>query len=56
MWENMIFSLWEVKKGTSSLYREMERPSEQVAWGEEKLVITTLKRAYSKNVRVQNET
>jgi hypothetical protein len=29
----MIFWLWEVQKGTSSLHREMERPSEQVAWG-----------------------
>jgi hypothetical protein len=32
--------LWEVKKGTSSLHREMERPSEQVSWGEENLSIT----------------
>jgi hypothetical protein len=42
MWKNMIFWLWEVQKGTSSLHREMERPSEQVAWGEEKLAITNL--------------
>jgi hypothetical protein len=40
MWKNMIFWLWKVQQGTSSLHREMERPSEQVAWGEEKLAIT----------------
>jgi hypothetical protein len=40
MWKNMIFWLWEVQKGTSSLHREMERPSKQVAWGEAKFSIT----------------
>jgi hypothetical protein len=36
----MIFWLWEVQKGTSSLHREMERPSKKFAWGEEKNSIT----------------
>jgi hypothetical protein len=40
MWKNMIFWLWEVQTGTSSLHREMERPSKQVAWGEENIAIT----------------
>ena len=40
MWKNMIFWLWEVQKGTSNLHREMERPSTQFAWGEEKLART----------------
>jgi hypothetical protein len=38
MWKNVLFWLWKVKKGTSSLHREMEIPSKQVAWGEVKLV------------------
>jgi hypothetical protein len=38
MWENVLFWLWKVQKGTSSLHREMERPSKQVAWGEAKFV------------------
>jgi hypothetical protein len=29
-----------VKKGTSSLHMEMERPFKQVAWSEEKIVVT----------------
>jgi hypothetical protein len=40
MWKNVFFWLWKVQKGTSSLHREMERPSKQVAWGEEKFVVT----------------
>jgi hypothetical protein len=36
----MIFWLWEVQKGTSSLHREMERPSKKVALGEENFSIT----------------
>jgi hypothetical protein len=40
MWKNMIFWLWEVKKGTSSLHREMEMPSKQFSWGEAKFSIT----------------
>jgi hypothetical protein len=40
MWKNMFFWLWKVQKGTSSLHREMERPSKQVAWSEEKFVVT----------------
>jgi hypothetical protein len=43
MWKNMIFWIWEVQKGTSSLHREMERPSEKVAWGEAKIAITYVK-------------
>jgi hypothetical protein len=39
MWKNVIFWILEVQKGTSSLHREMERPFEQVAWGEAKLAI-----------------
>jgi hypothetical protein len=38
--EKCFFWLWKVQKGTSSLHREMERPSKQVAWGEEKFSIT----------------
>jgi hypothetical protein len=41
MWKNVTFWLWKVQKGTSSLHRKMERPSKQVAWGEEKFVVTT---------------
>jgi hypothetical protein len=40
MWKNVFFWLWKVQKGTSSLHREMERPSKQVAWGEAKFVVT----------------
>jgi hypothetical protein len=40
MWKNMIFWLWITQQGTSSLHREMERPSEKISWGEEKLSIT----------------
>jgi hypothetical protein len=40
MRKNMIFWLWEVQNGTSSLHREMERPFKQVSWGEEKFSIT----------------
>jgi hypothetical protein len=40
MWKNIIFWLREVKKGTSSLHREMERPSKEISWGEEKIVLT----------------
>jgi hypothetical protein len=40
MWKNMICWIWEAQKGTSSLHREMERTSKQVAWGEEKKTIT----------------
>jgi hypothetical protein len=40
MWKNVIFWLWKVQKGTSSLHREMERPSKQFAWGEENFVVT----------------
>jgi hypothetical protein len=35
-----FFSSGKSKKGTSSMHREMERPSDKVAWGEEKLAIT----------------
>jgi hypothetical protein len=42
MWKNMIFWLREVQNGTSSLHREMERPFEQVAWGEENISITII--------------
>jgi hypothetical protein len=38
--EKCVFLLWKVKKETSSLHREMERPSKQVAWGEAKFAIT----------------
>jgi hypothetical protein len=47
MWKNMFFWLWEVQKGTSNLHREMERPFEQVAWGEEKLYITVPRNFFS---------
>jgi hypothetical protein len=47
MWKNMIFWLWEVQKGTSSLHREMKRISEKVAWCEEKLSITWLVHPFS---------
>jgi hypothetical protein len=40
MWENVLFGLWKVQKGTSSLHREMESPSKKVAWGETKFVVT----------------
>jgi hypothetical protein len=40
MWKNVLFWLWKVKNGTSSLHRNIERPSKQVAWGEEKFAIT----------------
>jgi hypothetical protein len=36
----VLFLLWKVQKGTSSLHKEMERPSNKVAWGEEKFVVT----------------
>jgi hypothetical protein len=42
MWKNVLFLLWKVQKGTSSLHREMERPSKQVAWGEAKFVVTMI--------------
>jgi hypothetical protein len=42
MWKNVPFWLWKVQNGTSSLQREMERPSKQVAWGEEKFVVTEI--------------
>jgi hypothetical protein len=35
-----FLALRSEQKGTSSPHREMERPSKQVAWGEEKLDIT----------------
>jgi hypothetical protein len=35
MCKSMIFCLWEVHKGTSSMHREMEIPLKKVAWGEE---------------------
>jgi hypothetical protein len=38
--EKYDFLALEGTKGTSSLHREMERPSKQVAWGEEKFSIT----------------
>jgi hypothetical protein len=38
--ENMFFWLWEVQKETSSLHKEMGRPSKQVASGEAKFSIT----------------
>jgi hypothetical protein len=40
MWKSVLFWLWKVQKGTSSLHREMERPSKQVSWGEAKFAIT----------------
>jgi hypothetical protein len=40
MWKNVLFFLCKVHKGTSSMHREMERPSKQVAWGEAKFVVT----------------
>jgi hypothetical protein len=43
MQKNVLFWLWKVQKGTSSLHKEMERPSKEVAWGEEKFVVTTIK-------------
>ena len=42
MWKNVICCLWKVQKGTSSLHREMERPSKQVACGEAKFAITMM--------------
>jgi hypothetical protein len=39
--ENFSFFTLEGKKGNSSLHREMERPSKEVTWGEEKFAITT---------------
>jgi hypothetical protein len=39
MWKNMLFGLSKVQKGTSILHREMESPSKQVAWGEEKTFV-----------------
>jgi hypothetical protein len=42
MWKNVFFWLWKVQKGTSSLHMEMERPSNQVVWGEAKFVVTSL--------------
>jgi hypothetical protein len=36
----MVFWLWKAQHGTSSLHREMERSSKEVAWGEVKLAIT----------------
>jgi hypothetical protein len=41
MWKNIFFGSGRYKKGTSSLHREMERPSKQVAWSEEKFVVTS---------------
>jgi hypothetical protein len=41
VWKNILFWLWKVQEGTSSLHREMERPFKQVAWGEEKFVVTS---------------
>jgi hypothetical protein len=38
--EKYDFLALKVQKGTSSLHREMERPSKQVSWGEAKLAIT----------------
>jgi hypothetical protein len=38
--EKVLFWLWKVQKGTSSLHRKMERPSNQIALGEEKFSIT----------------
>jgi hypothetical protein len=49
----MIFYLWKVQQGTSSLHREMERPSEKVAWGEEKSAITLTYRYNNRNVIIQ---
>ena len=46
--EKYDFWLWKVKNGTSSLHREMERPSKKVAWGEEKFVVTTWESLISK--------
>jgi hypothetical protein len=46
MWKKVLFSLWKVQKGTSSLHREMERPSKKVAWGEEKFVVRLCMRKY----------
>jgi hypothetical protein len=36
----IFFLALECTKGTSSMDREMEIPSKQVAWGDEKFVIT----------------
>jgi hypothetical protein len=38
--ETYDFLALEVQKGISSLHREMERPSNQFAWGEGKFAIT----------------
>jgi hypothetical protein len=35
-----FFYLWKVQKGNSSLDREIERPSKQIAWGEEIVFVT----------------
>jgi hypothetical protein len=40
--EKCVFLALECEKGTSSLHREMKRPSKKVAWGEEKLAIKML--------------
>jgi len=40
MWKNIIFWLWKVQQGTSSLHKEMERPSNKFAWCEENFSIT----------------
>jgi hypothetical protein len=42
MWKNMFFGSGMHKKGTSSLHREIERPSKQVAWSEENFGVTIL--------------
>jgi hypothetical protein len=40
----LFFGSEKYKKGASSLHREMERPSKQVAWSEVKFSITIIAR------------
>jgi hypothetical protein len=57
MWKNVFLWLWKIKRGTSSLHREMERSSKKFAWGEAKVSITTLDDSIDglevKNVRLK---
>jgi hypothetical protein len=39
--EKYDFLALKAQQGTSSIHREMGRPSKQFAWGEEKLAITS---------------
>jgi hypothetical protein len=54
MWKNMLFWLWKVQKGTSSLHRKMENPFKQVSWGEAKFIVKNLNR-YSNIITTNTE-